>query len=127
MDVRSLIQVAGGGIAGAATRWAVDEVVGHRVAGLVLVNTAGAFLLGYLLRRHEPSTHHPRLWLTVGFCGALTTFSTLALDVAARLDAGEAGRALSTTLLVVGAGLAGAVSGNTVGANAARRRAVAGS
>ena len=63
------------------------------------MNVAGAFVLGHVITRVEDGREHftdaGRL-LGTGFCGALTTFSTLQLEVLQMLDAGH--RALAGRL-----------------------------
>ena len=76
----TLLLVAVGGAAGAALRWSVAQALVGRRATL-LVNLAGSLLLG-LLAEAAPA---PYALLGVGFCGALTTFSTYAVEV---LDGG---------------------------------------
>jgi CrcB protein len=60
-------------------RWARDHSPAGTVLGTLVVNVVGSFLLGLL------SGWSARPWwvmplLGMGFCGALTTFSTLALE-----------------------------------------------
>lgn len=119
MSPRSLSLVAGGAAAGAALRWAVVEVSG---AGgsfpwwTLAVNVAGSLLLGVLLGVPE----RVRLWAGVGFCGGLTTFSTLTVEIASLLDRGDAGVAAAylVTSLVLGVGsfVVGARTAPLVGA-----------
>ena len=69
--------VALGAAVGAPTRF----LVAQRLRGLratLLVNVAGSALLG-LLAHPGASTY---AFVGVGFCGALTTFSTFAVEVA---------------------------------------------
>ncbi|MEZ5168263.1 MAG: CrcB family protein [Acidimicrobiales bacterium] len=100
-----------GGIAGATVRWAVLHLTGEATWGLLAVNTAGAFVLGTvvdgILRRRSETQ---RVMAGVGFCGALTTFSTLAVQVAERFDTGryDDGVFLVVGSLVLGLGAAGA-------------------
>lgn len=87
---RSGVYVAVGAIAGAAVRWAVSEIVDPATAwpwATFVVNMVGACALGLVLAvtRHgvDAQTEDPvRLALGTGFCGALTTFSALAVEVA---------------------------------------------
>jgi CrcB protein len=60
------------------------------------VNVAGAFLLGYFATRLQerlPLSAYRRPLLGTGFCGALTTFSTMQLELVRMLDAGRYGLA----------------------------------
>jgi fluoride exporter len=60
------------------------------------VNIAGAFLLGWFATRLQerlPLSAYRRPLLGTGFCGALTTFSTMQLEVLRMLDAGRLGLA----------------------------------
>ena len=51
--------------------------------GTMVVNILGCFLIGVFLELSERGnilTHEMRLFLTVGFCGGFTTFSTFTAD-----------------------------------------------
>jgi fluoride exporter len=53
------------------------------------VNVAGAFLLGYFATRLQerlPLSAYRRPLLGTGFCGALTTFSTMQLELLRMID-----------------------------------------
>ena len=89
--------VAAGGALGALARTAVYAVLASRtklhhegsLAGLGLaratlaVNLAGSFLLGLSasMLPMGPGEEPMRVFIVTGFCGSLTTFSTLCLDV----------------------------------------------
>jgi CrcB protein len=65
-------------------------------AGTLLVNVSGSFLIGLILRYGmETSSLTPELraFLTVGFCGGYTTFSTFSYESLALLEDGEWTRA----------------------------------
>ncbi len=67
-----------GGFAGACARYAVNEVI-PGLPGILLINVAGCFLLGFLLYESIYTgafSPHTRLVYGVGFIGAFTTFST---------------------------------------------------
>ena len=79
----SWILVALGAAVGAPTRYAVTELLRSRGAtsraGTLLVNVVGAFVLGLLAGAAVGGSG--AALVGVGFCGALTTMSTLALEV----------------------------------------------
>ena len=73
-----------GGVAGALCRFLVDDAVtGER--GTVVVNVLGSVVLGAVTVSLDGTA---ALALGTGFCGAFTTFSSLAVTVAARLESG---------------------------------------
>ncbi len=80
----SALYIAVGAAIGAPVRWWVDQLVQRRWApvipwGTFTVNVAGSFILGVLLAT-APHNHTLVLFLGVGFCGALTTFSSFAWE-----------------------------------------------
>lgn len=97
-----------GGVVGTALRWAVltHGPLDPRWATL-LVNGAGSMLLGWVTARWPDRTARARLTLGVGVAGGLTTFSTLAVDVAASLDTGRFEAATLVVAANITAGLAG--------------------
>lgn len=115
VDHRTLLSVAAGGVAGASLRWAIGDAIDDAVVSLIVVNAAGAFILGLLVHRHRGHPSRPQLWLGIGFCGALTTFSTLAVEVAARLERGDVADGLATLVITVATGLIAALAGNLTG------------
>jgi CrcB protein len=73
-----------GAFIGAPTRYVIDQYFRSYMKfplGILIVNTAGSFLLGLTL-----DTNSNTAFALMGFCGALTTWSALALDL---YDAGE--------------------------------------
>lgn len=95
MDRRRLLLVGAGGAAGATLRWALLDLGGEAFRpALLLVNVLGCIVLGAALAREGPAGSSRHRWLhdalAVGFCGGLTTFSTLAVEVA---ELGRDGRA----------------------------------
>lgn len=70
----------------------------------LLVNLAGSFLLGVLMRALPEwgASMEVRAFLTVGFCGSFTTFSTFGYETVALVQSG----APSLAALYVGASLA---------------------
>jgi CrcB protein len=103
-----LVAVMVGGAAGAVARWAVELAVpsvGGFPLATFLINVTGAFglgLLGVLLLERLLPTRYLRPLLGIGFFGAYTTFSTMAME-GVLLDDGRAGLAVGywvATLLV---------------------------
>lgn len=120
---RLLVLVLLGGGTGTLARWAVGLAVPH-VAGLplgtLLVNLAGAFVLGALLEHlaaRGPDAGRRRalrLTLGTGFCGGFTTYSALAVDTEGLLRTGLGGIALAYALGTVALGLAASALGIAV-------------
>lgn len=81
--------------------------------GTLLVNVTGSLILGFIARYVALTAWSPeaKAFLTIGFCGGYTTFSTFSLEVAALIEQGEFGRAAVygglSGLLSVGAVFAG--------------------
>lgn len=115
--------LVGGGI-GAGSReglsLAISDLDGVPVV-VPVVNLVGAFLLGYLyeaLAHGEPgplTTSQLKLLLGTGFCGGLTTYSSLATDTAVLLDDGRVGIGLVYALGTVLIGAAATVAGIAAG------------
>jgi len=84
MTATAALLVALGAAVGAPLRYLVNHEVRARLggtpaAGTLLVNVAGSFVLGVVVGAGLGSA--PLALVGVGFCGALTTFSTLALEI----------------------------------------------
>jgi len=107
-----LLAVFVGGALGALARWGLDAAMpfgGHGWPWATFTaNVAGTALLGYLVTRLQerlpPSTFRRPL-LGTGLCGALTTFSTLQLELVKLARHGQAGVAAAYLLASLGAGL----------------------
>ena len=72
-------------------------------------NIAGAFILGAtitLLQERMPRTAYRRPLLGTGFCGALTTFSTVQVELLDLIDAGREALAVTYALTSVAVGFA---------------------
>ena len=74
-ELQELVLVALGAVPGALVRW---QVALHWADRHLLVNVAGAALLGYLAGL--PAAPRRQLLVGIGFCGSLTTFSSWMLD-----------------------------------------------
>jgi fluoride exporter len=111
VDRRELAAVFGGGVVGAVLRAGVVEALPHTAGewpwGTLLVNVAGAFALGYFTTRLQerlPLSAYRRPFLGTGLCGALTTFSTMQLELLDMLDVGRVALAATYALTSVIAG-----------------------
>lgn len=107
--------IAVGSALGGVSRYLVGGVV-QRAAGAgfplgtLVINITGSFLLGVFLRYAVDTptlTPEWRAFLTVGFCGGYTTFSTFSYETVALLEDGQWGRAaayvgLSLILALIG-------------------------
>ena len=115
------LYLALGGVLGTLARHALGGWV-HSLTGADLpwgtltVNLLGSLLLGFLMRLAEvaPVTPEVRALLTVGFCGAFTTFSTLSFETVALLQEGAPLRAALYAFGSLGLGVAAVVAGFAV-------------
>lgn len=88
MDRGELLAIALGGAIGALLRVGVAEAAPVRAGGwpwaTFTVNIAGALMIGYFVTRLQerlPVSTLRRPLLTTGLCGALTTFSTVQIEL----------------------------------------------
>jgi CrcB protein len=94
IDRRELAAIFAGGAVGALARAGLVQLVPGGAPGwpwiTFALNVLGAFLLGYFVTRLQerlPLSAYRRPLLGTGFCGALTTFSTMELELVQILDA----------------------------------------
>lgn len=121
-DRREVAAVFIGGFLGAVARAELVEAIPHSSVqwpwATFVVNVAGAFLLGYLTTRLQerlPLSSYRRPLLGTGFCGALTTFSTMQIELLGMLEASRFGLAVAYAVASITAGfLAVAVATNLV-------------
>jgi CrcB protein len=119
-DGRELAAIFAGGFVGAIARALLVEWLPHGAAEwpwpTFIANVVGALLLGYFVTRLQerlPLSAYRRPFLGTGLCGALTTFSTMQLELVHMLDEGAWGLATSYAVISVAAGfLAVAVATN---------------
>src|SRR6266487_5303441 len=100
-DGRELLAIFMGGAIGALARAGLGEWLTHSATSwpwaTFVANLAGAFMLGYFATRLQerlPLSAYRRPLLGTGLCGALTTFSTMQLELVRMLDHGRIGLAL---------------------------------
>ena len=101
--------------------WAGDPA--HWPWATFAANLAGALILGYVAARLRDG--HARLLLGTGFCGALTTFSTMQLELLRMLDGEHYALAAGYALASLALGLAAVALGRRL-ATIAGAPAVAG-
>jgi CrcB protein len=94
---RLLLIIGSGSFIGGIARFLISRYVqGHALSsfplGTLLVNLAGCFLIGIfygLSERGSLMNAELRMFLTVGFCGGFTTFSTFANENISLLREGD--------------------------------------
>jgi fluoride exporter len=127
-DWRELAAIFAGGFLGAIMRAELMEALPPNGAdwpwATFIANVAGAFLLGCFATRLQerlPLSAYRRPLLGTGFCGALTTFSTMQLELLQMLDAGRIGLAVVYSVASIVLGFAAVVAAT----NLVRRTPVA--
>ncbi len=128
----SLLSVGAGGVVGTAVRDLAERSspapAGGWPAATFTVNVLGALVLGALLEhlaRSGPDAGHRRtlrLLLGTGFCGGLTTFSTLAVETDLLVRGDRAGLAAAYLLTSLAAGLVAAALGAAAAARVTASR-----
>jgi fluoride exporter len=129
LDRRELAAIFAGGFVGAIARAelvvALPYSAGQWPWATFIVNVAGAFMVGYLttkLQERLPVSAYRRPLLGTGLCGALTTFSTMQVELLGMLEGDHVGLALAYALVSVLAGLLAV----TVSTNLVRRARLSG-
>ena len=114
VDRRELAAIAAGGFVGAVARAGLADAVPHAADAwpwaTFLANIAGSLLLGYAVVRLQerlPLSAYRRPFVGTGVCGALTTFSTMQVEVLRMLDAHAYGLAAAYVAVSVAAGIVG--------------------
>ncbi|GAC1491520.1 MAG: hypothetical protein NVS1B1_09160 [Candidatus Limnocylindrales bacterium] len=119
----TLVLVGLGGFLGAVARYLVDGWIAERAGttfpfGTLLVNLSGAFLLGLLYaltveRGLLPEAIRPPVF--IGFIGAYTTFSTLALESWRLIESGSYGLGIANLVGSIVLGIVAVVAGLALG------------
>jgi CrcB protein len=107
---RSLVAVAVGGLLGCLLRWVLAMFLNRYFPtvppGTLAANLIGCYIIGVALAfftQYPAFAPEWRLFLTTGFCGGLTTFSTFSAEVVFLMQAGRMGGAmLAITVHLVG-------------------------
>ena len=111
LDRRELAAIFAGGFVGAIARAGLVEALPHEASEwpwpTFVANVLGALALGYFTTRLQerlPLTAYRRPFLGTGLCGALTTFSTMQLELVRMLEGGHHVLAIgyATTSLLIG-------------------------
>jgi CrcB protein len=120
LEFRLLLAIFAGGCAGALARSGLIELApahaGRWPWVTFAVNVAGSLLLGWIATHRSPASR-ARALIGTGFCGALTTFSTMQLEVLGLLDADR----LGVAALYAGGSVAAGLAGLALGVRAAPR------
>lgn len=111
-DGRELAAIFGGGVLGGLARAVLETVAAADPTrwpwATFCANIVGAFLLGYFTTRlleRLPVSSYRRPLLGTGLCGALTTFSTMQVEILRMFEHGRAGLAVGYLSASVVAGL----------------------
>ena len=112
-DRRELAAIFAGGMIGAVLRvWIARRLVSDPDQwpwAVFIINVTGSALLAYFATRLQerlPQSLYHRPLLGTGFCGAYTTFSTMAVEILEMLDHHAYGLAVGYAAASVAAGLA---------------------
>lgn len=120
----TFLAVGSGGFIGAALRYVINNTISHHFPhtlpyGILFVNLMGSLIIGIMFALFSLTSlfsHDTRLYsfITTGILGALTTYSTFALDSFMLLHGGHYGAAalnmslnLFGTVLFAGIGFMG--------------------
>jgi CrcB protein len=113
LDRQELAAVFAGGFIGAIARAALSEELparaGHWPWATFAVNLAGALLLGLFvthLQERLPPSMYRRSFLGSGICGALTTFSTMMVELLKMVQGAHWGLAVGYASASICGGLA---------------------
>ena len=109
----ALLCVAAGGATGAILRYTTVRLFDGSSFpwATFAVNIAGCFLAAFITARYAGMPQEARLFLIVGFMGALTTMSTFTTESTAMLFDGRYRAFAANMLLNVGVCLAAAIAG----------------
>jgi CrcB protein len=103
------ILVSAGAAFGGALRYGISTYIQKHISvifpyGTLVVNIVGSFILGFVmfyLNEKELIGSEFRLFLTIGFCGGFTTFSTFSYETMKLFRDAEVGLAIYNVMLNV--------------------------
>lgn len=109
MSWQTILAIGSGGFIGAVSRAYLNGVISNRVVhelpfGTLGVNLIGSFIMGLLISYFMYTTIfsvHVKSFLTTGILGALTTYSTFAIESFLLLEGGSIALALANISLNV--------------------------
>ncbi len=109
MSWQSIVIIGSGGFVGAVLRVYINGLISHKVPhilpfGTLGVNLIGSFIMGCLFAYFMYTTIfsvHMKSFLTTGLLGALTTYSTFAMETFWLLEGGSIVLALTNMALNV--------------------------
>jgi len=111
-ELKTLGLVAAGAIPGALLRWQCERLGYAAIGGLrglvaadFVANMLGCLVIGIVVAQ-PPSRFKLTLWLGIGFCGSLTTFSAWILQLYLAIHSGSVFKALVVLLASLAGGLA---------------------
>jgi CrcB protein len=114
VDARELAAIFAGGCVGALARAGLGEAFPHHAGSwpwaTFIANVVGAFLLGYFATRLQerlPLSAYRRPFVGTGVCGALTTFSTMQVELLQMLDDEALSLAAGYAVASIAAGFVG--------------------
>jgi len=107
MSWQTILAIGSGGFLGAISRAYINGLISSRVShqlpfGTLSVNLIGSFIMGSLIAYFMYSTFltpHMKSFLTTGFLGALTTYSTFAIESFLLLQGGSLSLAVANMML----------------------------
>jgi CrcB protein len=127
--------VAIGSALGGVLRYALSRVtipISHGVPwGTVMINVLGSFVIGFfgtltLQTGRYPASDNLRLFVMVGVCGGVTTFSSFSLQTFDLMRSGAWGKALANVVVSVVLCLAAVGAGHMLAHRAVPQEAIAG-
>ena len=109
MSWQTILAIGSGGFIGAVLRAYLNGVISSRLphdipVGTLSVNLIGSFIMGILIAYFMYSTYfslHVKSFLSTGIFGALTTYSTFAIESFLLLEGGSITLAIINILLNV--------------------------